>query len=87
MRRDLSYFYISPDIPFYYDGLANGSNIRFYAVDWGFNCGLSYFIANDINIYKLSEEQQNKLDLSKYKRDNNLMYMFEKNSLYLITTK
>lgn len=84
---DTIYFYISPDIPYYYYGLANGSNIRFYAVDWGFSCGLSYFIANNINIYKLSEEQQNKLDLSKYKRDDNLMYMFEKNKLYLITTK
>lgn len=78
------YYYKESSVPYYYSGLNSGNNIRFYAVDWGFECGIKVFVNKDIEIAKMTVEKYENINDEDLIMNNGIKYIYEGNILYLI---
>jgi len=75
-------YYRSKNSYYYYPGLGNGYNVRFYSQFWSFTCAFENYVIKNLKHSEMSEEEFNKNYL-KNNFDEEIEYIFEENKLYI----
>lgn len=74
-------YYRSKNSLYFYPGLGNGYNVRFYSVFWSFSCAISNYI--EINNIKEMNNDEFNLNYSNYKFDDEIEYIFDNEIMYI----